>query len=68
MLGVSKIKYNIRLSGLARMRTGINMIFLDLIILQILSKIFISIILINRNFEEKLKNEKKIDLLKRPYI
>ncbi len=32
ILGVIEIKYNIELSGLAEMRTGIGMMLLDLII------------------------------------
>ncbi len=68
MLEVIEIKYNIRLNGLAGMKTGISMILLDLIIFQKLSRIFIPIILINRNLKKELKSEKGIDLLERPCI
>ncbi len=68
MLGVIEIKYNIGLSGLARMRTGIGMMLLDLIILQKLSRIFMPVIPINRDLEKELKSEKGIDLLERPRI
>ncbi len=68
MLKVIEVKYNIGLSGLAEMRTGIGMMLLDLIIFQKLSRIFISIIPINRNLEKELKSEKGIDLLERPRI
>ncbi len=68
MLGVIKVKYNIGLSRLAGIRTGIGMMLLDLIILEKLSRIFIPVIPINRNLRKKLKSEKRIDLLERPRI
>ncbi len=68
MLGVIEVKYNIGLSGLARIRTGIGIILLDLIILQKLSRIFMLVIPIKRDFKQKLKSEKGINLLKRPRI
>ncbi len=68
MLGVIEVKYNIGLSGLAGMRTGIGMMLLDLIIFQKLSRIFIPVIPINPNLEKELKSEKGIDLLERPCI
>ncbi len=68
MLGVIKVKYNIRLSGLARMRIGIGMMLLDLIILQKLSRIFIPVIPINRDLKKEQKSQKGIDLLERPRI
>ncbi len=68
MLGVIEVKYNIGLSGLARMRTGIGMMLLDLIIFQKLSRIFMSVIPINHDLKKELKSEKGIDLLKRPHI
>ena len=55
MLKVIKIKYNIGLSGLAGMKTGNDMILLDLIILQKLLKIFILVILINRDLKPKTR-------------
>ena len=68
ILGVIEEKYNIGLSGLAGMRTEIGMIFLDLIIFQKLSRIFIPIIPINRDLGQELKSEKEIDLFKRSCI
>ena len=65
MLRVIEVKYNIGLSGLARMKTGIGMMFLDLIILQKLLRIFMPTISINCNPEQKLKSQKKIDLHKK---
>ncbi len=51
MLRVIEVKYNIGLSGLAEMGTGIGMILLDLIILLKLSRIFILVIPINHDIE-----------------
>ncbi len=68
MLGVIEVKYNIGLSRLAWMRTGIGMMLLDLIIFQKLSRIFMPVILINRDLEKELKSEKGIDLLERSCI
>ena len=68
MLGVIKVKYNIRLSRLAGMRTEIDMMILDYIIFQKLSRIFMPIISINHDFKKEPKSEKRIDLLKRPRI
>ncbi len=68
MLGVIEVKYNIGLSGLAGIRTGIGMILLDLIILQKLLRIFMPVILINHDLKKELKSEKGIDLLERPRI
>ncbi len=68
MLGVIEVKYNIGLSGLAGIRTGIGIMLLDLIIFQKLLRIFTPIIPINRNLEKELKSEKKIDLLERSRI
>ncbi len=68
MLKVIEVKYNIGLSGLAEMRTGISMILLDLIILQKLSRIFMLIIPINRDLKKEQKSEIGIDRLERPHI
>ncbi len=68
MLGVIEVKYNIGLSGLAGMRTGIGMMLLDLIILQKLSRIFMPVIPINHDLKKELKSEKGIGLVERPCI
>ncbi len=68
MLGVIEVKYNIGLSGLVEMRTGIGMMLQDLIILQKLPRIFMPVIPINRDLKKELKSEKGIDLFERPYI
>lgn len=47
ILGVIELKYNIRLNGLAGIKTGISIIFLDLIIFQKLLRIFMAVISIN---------------------
>ena len=51
MLRIIEAKSNIGLNGLAKMKTKNSIMLLDLIILQKLLRIFIPIILINRNFE-----------------
>lgn len=51
MLGAIEAKYNIRLSGLIEIKTGNGMILLDLIIFQKLSRIFTSVIPINRDLK-----------------
>lgn len=68
ILKVIKIKYNIRLSGLVGMKTGNDMMLLDLIIFQKLSKIFMLVIPTNHNPKQELKSEKRINLLKKPHI
>ena len=68
MLGVIEVKYNIGLSELAGMRTGIGMMLLDLIILQKLSRIFMPVIPINRDLKQELKSENEIEPLEKPRI
>lgn len=68
MLGVIKVKYNIRLSRLARIKTRNGMMFLILIIVQKLLKIFIPIIPINHDLKQEVKSKKKIDLFKKSHI
>lgn len=68
MLRIIEVKYNIELSELDEMRINIDIILLDLVNLQKLSRIFMPVILINRNLKEKLKNEKEIKLFERPCI
>lgn len=68
ILRVIKVKYNIELSRLVEMKTENGMTFLDLIILQKLSRIFMLVIQINRNLKQGLENKKGIDLLERLYI
>ncbi len=68
MLGIIEVKYNIGLSRLAGMTTGIDMMLLDLIIFQKLSRIFMPVISINHDLKKEQKSEKGIDLLERPRI
>ena len=53
MLKIIEAKSNIGLNGLVEMKIGNGIIFLDLIIFQKLSKIFIPIIPISRNLKQK---------------
>lgn len=68
MLRVMEVIYNNRLNKQARIRTVNDMMFLDLIILQKLSRIFMTVIWINYKFKQELEVKKEIDLLKRPCI
>lgn len=59
MLEIIEKKFNIRLNGMAKMKTGNGMILLNLIILQKLLKIFMFVILISYNLEQKKDNKIK---------
>ena len=68
MLGIIETKSNIGLNKLAEIKFKNGIILLGLIILQKLLRIFMPIILINRNIKQKLENEKRIYLLEKPCI
>ena len=68
MLKIIEIKSNLGLNKLARMKTGNDMMLLDLIILQKLLKIFMFVILLNRNFKQELESQKRIYLLEKPCL
>ena len=51
MLGIIKTKSNIGLNRLVEIKIENSMMFLDLIIFQKLLRIFMPVILINRNFK-----------------
>ena len=58
MQKVFKEKFNIGKSRQAEMKIGNGIIFLDLIILQKLLRIFMLVISISRNLKQKIKQNK----------
>lgn len=59
ILGVIKVIYNIVFCKLAWIRIGNSMALLDLIISEILLRIFRQIILINHDLDQNLEHEKE---------